>query len=355
MLNIETEFKNLATNHPEEFPDGKDYLSIYNVLKPSFDKQVHQEIKTKILEIEKEGYFNDHGVDHIKMVVDRASKIINCFPPILNDKGSSLYLNPYELFILLIAINIHDIGHLIGSRKEHAKLGKKVLANFDKGNLLSSSEKVIIGKIAQAHGGKEDPIGLLERETLISHKTIRPQLLASILRLADELAEDSSRASTFLLEIDHMEKTSEIFHRFSQSLDSLSILSGEIRLEFYIEKENIRREFPKSGSTQYLVDEIYERMLKTFTESLYCNRFLPEMSRFHSINVRIHFFDKEDNDEIIDPIAFTLRESGYPTLPLNDIYDMCTSLSTDGKKRDGKYYCEKIKNLLKLKEHEESV
>lgn len=355
MLNIETEFKNLARNNPEEFPDGKDYLSIYNVLKPSFDKQVHQEIKTKILEIEKEGYFNDHGVDHIKMVVDRASKIISSLPRIDNNKGNSLYLNPYELFILLIAINIHDVGHLIGTRKEHAKLGKKVLASFDKDNKLSRPEKIIIGKIAQAHGGKNDPIGLLEHEMLISHKIIRPQLLAAILRLADELAEDSSRASSFLLQIGHMEPTSEIFHRYSESLDSIRVLSGEIKMELYVEQKNLQKKFLKGDQPQFLIDEIYERTLKTFTESLYCSRFLPEKGRINTIRVNIHFCDDENNDEIMPPLSYTLKESGYPLLSVRNIYEVCPDLTSDSGEKNGIYFSKKIDDLLKIEEHEESV
>lgn len=353
MLNIENEFKSLATNHPEEFPDGKDYLSIYNVIKLGLDKQVHTEIKTKILEIEKEGYFNDHGVDHISMVVDRASKIINCFPN--PSDNQSLYLNPYELFILLIAINIHDIGHLIGLRKDHAKLGKKVLASFDKDNKLSRPEKMIIGKIAQSHGGKDDPIGFLENEMYISHKIIRPQLLASILRLADELAEDSSRASCFLLNIGEMEPTSEIYHRYSECLDSINILSGEIKMELYVEQKHLHKEFPKHKGKQFLIDEIYERTLKTFTESLYCSRFLPEKGRVNTVKVNIHFCDDENNDEIIPTLSYTLKESGYPLLSVSDIYQICPDLIIEGHEKSGSYFSKKINDLLKSKEYEESI
>lgn len=355
MNNIEKEFKNLASKYVGDFPEGKDYLSIYNVMKPSFDTLVHSEIKTKILEIEKEGYFNDHGVDHIKMVVDRASKIINCFPITSDKLNGGYYLSPYELFILLIAINIHDTGHLIGFRKDHARLGKKILASFDTDNRLSRPEKIIIGKIAQAHGGKNDPIGQLEYEMPVSHKTIRPQLLAAILRLADELAEDSSRASLFLLKLDQIEPTSEIFHRYSESLDSISILSGEIKMEFYVEQKHLQKEFPKLSGVQFLIDEIYERTLKTFTESIYCSRFFPETARIHTIKVNIHFCNDNDNDEIIPPLSYTLKESGYPLLSINNIYQLCPDLLIEGCEKNGQYFSKKIEDLLKIEEHEKSI
>lgn len=362
-MNIEDEFLKFDCKD-ESFPASKNYLSIYNILKINFDTQIHPEIKTKILEIEKSGYYNDHGIDHIKMVVDRVSRLINQLTPTFLKSNSGFYISPYEIFILLVAINLHDAGHLIASRKEHARKGLELLSRFDKGDLLDSSEKKIIGEIAKSHGGKEDPIGRLPEELSVSHRTIRPQFLAALLRLGDELAEDKTRASTLLLRLKDQKKedystviepTSEIFHRFSASLDSIDISGKEITLHFYIHEEQLSSLYPivinKENKEKYLLDEIYARTMKTFTETLYCNRYFPETLRLNTVKVEIHLLT-EYHEDIQEPIKFVLRESGYPMMQNEDIFELCKVSLTkpDGIKINGEY----IHNLIKSK-NEESI
>lgn len=354
-MNIEEEFLKF-TGNIVVFPNQKDYTGIYCIFKTKFDTEIHPEVKTKILEMEKSGYYNDHGVHHIKMVIERASWVLNCLNPVFNKSEDGFFISPYELFILLMSIQLHDTGHLIGSRSDHAKLGKSILAKFDKGDLLSTAEKKIIGDIAQAHGGKNDPIGKLEIQTNVSHHKIRPQLLAAILRLGDELAEDKTRASTFLQDINAIERTSEIFHRYSSSLDSVELTGKEIILDFYMSDEISTRQFPKIGSSgeinQFLIDEIYERTLKTFSECLYCNRFLPDGCRFTKIKVKVIILD-EHHSNIITPVSYELIESGYPTILGDNIFEICESLNVGEIKKDGQYISTLVKE--KNRKNEESV
>lgn len=344
---IESEFLKLE-KELNLFPNQSDYVNKYKAFKTKFDSDIHPEIKTKILEIEKSGYYNDHGVDHIRMVIERVSRILSNLNFTMRKNEEDLnqfYISPYEIFILLMAINLHDTGHLIASRSEHARKGKELLAKFDKGNDLSSAEKRHIGDIAKAHGGKDDPIGKLTDEVSISHQLIRPQLLASLLRLGDELAEDKTRASNFLLNIGAIEKTSEIYHRYSASLDSLEVFGGEIKLSFYIEDDCLVKQFPiqtkKGLIDRYLIDEIYERTLKTFTEGIYCSRFLPEKCRVNLIRVNIYILSQDDHEEI-KSIKYEIKESGYPLTGKDNIFEMCSSLTENGEKLNGEY----IKNLI---------
>lgn len=337
---IESEFLTFA-NSLQVFPNNKDYVRLYLDFRDGFAKDVHPEIKTRILDIEKNGYYNDHGIDHIKMVIERVSWILdNIGFTMVRNESDKFYVSPYEIFILLMAIQLHDAGHLIASREEHAKKGKELLSKFDARGQLSSAEKKHIGDIARAHGGKDDPIGKLPIEQHLSHQQIRPQLLAALLRLGDELAEDQTRASNFLLKLNEIEPTSEIFHRYSASLDSLNISGGEIRVTFYIEDDLLVKKFPKNEKgnliDQYLLDEIYKRTYKTFTEGLYCNRFLPHKARVNSLKVTIILLTRADHDEI-KRISFELKESGYPTLSNGDIFTLCDSLKEQGRRIDGEY------------------
>ncbi|MHC0444098.1 HD domain-containing protein [Flavobacterium sp. 3-218] len=357
-MNIEEEFLKFR-GKKNIFPHDKNYISYYEILKEKFDKDVHPEVKSKILEIEKSGYYNDHGIDHIKMVIDRVSKIIECLNPTFKKEKNKYHITPYELFILLMAINLHDTGHLIASRADHAKAGKSLLAKFDKDNLLSAAEKTIIGNIAQAHGGKDDPIGKLEKVMNLSHQEIRPQFLAALLRLGDELAEDETRASGFLLEIGQIEKTSVIFHLYSASLNSVTLNSNEISLDFYLTDKYLDRAFEKQTNEgiveEYIINEIYTRTQKTLLESLYCSRFLPENARFNKVKVKINLLKLDSHEEIMPAIGYKLKENGYPFITEEDIYKRCESLSIMGEKIDGKYVADLIKEQEKSRKNEKSI
>lgn len=356
-MNIETEFLKFK-GKKTVFPHNKDYVVIYEALKAKFDTEVHPEVKTKILEIEKEGYYNDHGVDHIKMVIERVSRIIEQTNPTFKHEKGKFHISPYELFILLVAINLHDTGHLIASRADHAKAGKYLLAKFDSGNLLSTAEKAIIGNIAQAHGGKADPIGKLDHIMHLSHENVRPQFLAALLRLGDELAEDETRASNFLLQIGALEKTSIIFHLYSAGLNSVSLDGNEISLVFYLTDKYLQTSYSKKTSKgnqkQYLINEVYERTQKTLLESLYCARFLPQSCRFTKVKVKINFLKEENNGNFMNPIGYELKENGYPTLEYADIHKNCESLLDGNSKIDGKYVADLIKKS-KSKKNEKSI
>ncbi|MCP1299407.1 hypothetical protein NK356_09535 [Chryseobacterium sp. S0630] len=351
--NIENEFISLK-DRLDDFPLGKNYINKYEEFKDKFKDEIHPEIKTRILEIEKEGYYNDHGIDHINMVIERATRLLNNLNITFIRDEEGFYLSPYELFILLMAIQLHDAGHLIATRSEHAEKGKELLAKFDSGRSLSTAERMHIGNIAKAHGGKKDPIGALPLQENISHQKIRPQFLAAILRLADELAEDKSRASNFLLNIGAITPTSEIFHRYSAALESITISGGELKLDFYIQDEFLLKMFPiktKSGIIdKYLLDEIYDRTFKTFTEALYCSRFLPEKARITIVKVNIHIL-KSKNDDEIKNIYYELKETGYPFISDQDIYDLCESLKENELKINGEF----IKNFIEQLSDYESI
>lgn len=354
MNNIENQFKSLENF--SDFPNTG-YGSTFDQLSRIFTTKIHPEIKTKILEIEKEGYYNDHGIEHINMVIDRASKIIHAF--IQNE--ISFKISNYELFILLVSTHLHDAGHLIGKRKEHSNKVHELLFRHC-GSLLTTAERRTIADIAKAHGGKEDPIGKLVDEH-ISGFEIRTQLLASILRLADELAEDKTRASQGLLDLEddgidetntHIDKYSEVFHRFSQSLDSIRIQGNEIKISFCINQLMLEKVFEKkkeNGDIEsvYLLDEIYSRTYKTFLETLYCNRFFPAKSRFNSIKVKIDLLGKFD--ESFKTISYELIEKGYPTTENMESL-ICEQIKEGEQLLNGTYFAEFIN---KMKNEKESI
>jgi hypothetical protein len=333
------------------FPSGKDYVSHYKIFKEFLDKEIHPEIKPVMSREEPMMYLNDHSERHVAMVIEKASYLLSG----LSERNE---LTPYETFIILTAIQIHDAGHIINaSRENHAVDTAKLIQELDKNSAL---ERKLIFDIAKAHSGKNDLIGILSQESIISETTVRTKLLAAVLRFADELADGKDRASNYLLEIDKIPDESKIYHTFSSCLDTfrVDIQRHEVCMSFCINKTQATTLFKKTKKDKntgksitentFLINEIYERTLKTFNESLYYNRFVPEEIRINSINVKIFFLEREDVDYFFDTIEYRIEEIGYPSFS-HDIFEICSSLKKNGYNLDGEYINSQIKNNKDIK------
>lgn len=325
----------------DEFPRGVNYVSNYKAFKAFMDQEIHPEIKTVTSRLDDEIYLNDHSTKHVEMVILKISQILEA-PNI----GFN-YISGYEYFLLLSAAQIHDAGHIINGRDGHAEAGKKFLEYYNIYS-ISSIERKIIMRIAAAHSGKHDPIGNLENSTPISGLIVRPRLLASLLRLGDEFADENSRASSYLLDLDKIPEYSRLFHVFSRCLDTYRAYSqsGTIHMHFCVNKHYATEVFKKKKENSYdevyLIDEIYTRSMKAFTECLYYNRFVPEELRFRTINVTIEFLENS-GDDYLDSISYRLEEKGYLQVVTEDIFALAESrLVRNGNRLTGEY----IKSIL---------
>ena len=127
-------------------------------------------------------FLNKHGSEHIKRVQDKAFEIVKCF--------DGDVISPYETFFLLCAISVHDVGNFYG-RENHEKKIIRIL-DTECANIIDDTvEKKTIAKIAGVHGGKinnnKDTISVLQVEDIKNNFEIKEQVLAAILRFADEL------------------------------------------------------------------------------------------------------------------------------------------------------------------------
>lgn len=341
-MTIQDYFFTLENNN-DEFPKRVNYVASYKAFKDFMDREIHPEIKTVTSRLNDEIYLNDHSTKHVEMVILKISQILDT-----PDIGFN-YISGYEYFLLLSAVQIHDAGHIITGRDGHAEASKKFLDYYDSYS-ISSIERKVITKIAAAHSGKHDPIGNLENSTLLSGLMVRPRLLASLLRLGDELADESSRASSYLLDLDKIPEYSRLFHVFSRCLNTYRAdsQSGTIYMLFCVNKQYATEVFKKKKRTSdeevYLIDEIYIRSVKAFTECLYYNRFVPEKLRFRTINVTIEFLEN-NGDDYLDSISYRLEEKGYPQVIPEDIFVLAESqLLRNGNRLTGEY----IKSILSM-------
>lgn len=260
-------------------------------------------------------YLNNHGSGHVDKVIMKVSEMLHYF-----DRG---HLTPYEGFLLLCAIQVHDIGNLFG-RVDHERLCQEILEDKAKPFIPDKIERKVIEKLALVHGGAfngdKDTINFLSPNKKLHDRKVRKKLLAALLRFGDELADDSSRADSEGLEKGIILEGSRIYHQYSQALHNVTIEkeveNGRVQLNLSFEFDSIvaKQLFKKNGKKKYLLDEIYDRTLKMERERRYCMRFMRPFFSLDAIRVEI-FIQNAKNAFLSDKIQYTLEENGYPSDP----------------------------------------
>lgn len=280
------------------------------------------------------GLLTDHGPEHINMVIRRASHLI---------MSEKCHLSAYEIFLLLAAIHLHDVGNILG-RADHQFRAKDVADWLGSSVSPDTIVRRNIAQIASAHtsGNSEDKdtISKLAPKDYILNELVRPRLLASILRFADELADDRSRASRFLLETEALPPGSEVHHAFAYALHSTVIDhdAREVQLFFELERGTAMRKMEKNKSQVFLLDEILLRSAKLHRERVYAMLFMRDCIPIEAIRVSIHVYG--DGLDPVEKIGYRLADVGYPAETAAGVYSIAPELSSysdwNGKRLDGK-------------------
>jgi hypothetical protein len=327
----------------ELYPQGKheDFYTPYISLKTYLNDNIHKEVTIGANLVDPDILLNDHGIEHIETVISRASYLVAC---------SSCNLTPYETYILLCCIQLHDVGNILG-RYKHEKNSHEIMKHARGICGRDTIEAILIKKIAETHGGKlengdKDKITSLNDIDDTRFGEIRSRLIASILRFADELADDRNRANTTLLNLGKIPRKSEVFHAYASCLESVKIDHSEslINLQYYVPIGFTIKKFGKFNEETYLIDEIYDRLMKMHHELMYCQRFTKGHIDIQSIRVDIRFYNETEMSDLPDRLIFDVKETGYPSHS-RDIYEMCPELSENGTKMNGEYFYKKISEL----------
>jgi len=281
--------------------DLKDCIDKFKQIEKILNEKYHKDVNLGPA-LKSGDLLTDHGSDHVQMVMERAKQIIG-------KKHEDLTV--YEIFILLLAIHFHDIGNIYG-REGHEQKISEVMDDMGKQLPLDDADKKYIKIIAMAHGGyadenntDKDTIRTLLPETTRSSVKIRPSLLAAILRFADELADDFSRAFNGKIVPPH----NEIYHAYSKVLE-LSIRENTAIFKYNIPYEYTQKKMKKGEEKRYLYDEILDRLQKCLSELDYCRKYSGDYIGITVLSVSIYVTKNNTKDKLID--SFRLRLLGYP-------------------------------------------
>lgn len=283
-----------------EFPTITcDWLDKFSTFE-KFIKKYHKNVDLGIA-VSGDGLLTDHGPEHINSVMRHVVDIM--VDPWL--------LTGYEIFILMYAIHFHDLGNITGRLEHEGKIGEVMKKMVDRLDLIPT-ERQVIRAIATAHGGyvdgDKDTIRYVDKSYTQGGAGIRPQVLAAVLRFADEVSDDLCRSDFEGIDIPDVNK---IFHAYSKSLTPISVRGDTIKLTYSVSYEQTQKKIPGPKGDIYLYDEILNRLEKMMIELEYCRKYSEGMIRITTLDIEIHIYKGEDEmKNVIPPFRLTLQ--GYP-------------------------------------------
>ncbi|CAA6692639.1 MULTISPECIES: hypothetical protein [unclassified Lentimonas] len=330
-LPLEEYFLANAKN-PEAFPHATEgYGDRYNVIKEYMKTEVYPHIGTGAT-LADGGIYTDHSIKHFEAVIRYAGKLLAISPEDTFIGNEKLPINPYEVYLLLVSILLHDAG-MIFKRSGHPKRANAIMKSMGPLAFTDSFERMEVAKITAAHGGEvvDKATGIITKDTIgqpdlkeddaLGGILFRPKLLAAIVRFSDEICEDRSRAGRFMIENDVLPEHSVIFHRYAHSISNVSVdhLSKTVRIEYRLLVEDVKSQYGKNIAEngeiekEYIIDEISERLEKMYHELIYCRNFMYQVVDLRSIRAAIEIID--DSGDFPAPVetqTIEIKQEGFP-------------------------------------------
>ncbi len=326
LANHEGDIEQWFLSQPKNsFPDNIDYVSTYKTILEKL-RPVHRQVNIGANETD-DMSLTWHDESHIKKVIKQTSKLLSYKDAIIT---------PFEAFVLLVAIQIHDLKNIEG-REGHENNAISIFDDLGISNIIDSFIKKNIGFIASCHAGSYNKDGRNEKDKISNllppsvfkeKRAIRPQYIAALLRLSDEYADDAERAMGFLLKKGLIKKSSIIHQKHAASLLDVDIIanSGIVSFDYHIKVSDAVIKFPKYVSEKetyeelFLLDEIFNRTVKSHYETVYCMRFLRPSISINKLQIVIELEHHDITHAV--KIEYELLEKGYPNDSLS-IIELC--------------------------------
>lgn len=256
-----------------------------------------------------EPVLSDHGPKHIHNVLTNVHLL-------LPKEGN--YFTAVELYVLGMAVLLHDAGNLDGREKHNQRIGKYFdIARQGSAQDLAREKRLVV-LAAGAHTGKTvngsyDTLQDLPQTDHLEGECVRLCELASVLRFADELAEGKQRTSQYLLDSGGYTVDSLPFHRYaSQTSVAIDRGNGRIALTYDLLFE-LKSDL--DALCKEVTDDlsfIYTRVSKLDSERKYARYFCPQLLLpFSTTSVRFNFqIDREFVD--LGLIEWNLNDKVVP-------------------------------------------
>ena len=214
---------------------------------------------------------NDHGPRHIGRVLEHLDRLLAPAP--------LAHINQYELFLTMVAVVYHDVGILRG-RAGHAGTSATLLEAERNDYLLDAIDRTFVAAAVASHSSNVAIDARAPDDQHAKGFSVRPRMIAALVRLADELDEDIRRADPTLESKLELPNEAQFYWRFCQRVIGVHADSNKKDITF-----NLR--FAPEDIQGHFVRLVFQKLLKTNRERVTCNRFLPDALRWKEIRVII--------------------------------------------------------------------
>jgi len=257
--------------------------------------------------------YTDHGARHVRDVIENIQDLLGSSIGEWDSQAKTLSkgeLNGLELYILGLSALFHDVGNVF-SRKEHQKQIGSIYdyAMGGNGGNQDAEQKQQILDICKAHCGEgldgtRNTLRFVSERSKIERREIRPNILAPILRFADELAEGEQRTSHFMIHQHKYSRKSIQFHRYAHSSSvDIDRIHGRIGLKYHItlrlpgepECDPSKSHGPviSTNSLKRFLAVVYKRIEKLNQERQYAKHYCSLLDPFKETSASFVFWYKD--------------------------------------------------------------
>jgi hypothetical protein len=228
---------------------------------------------------------NDHGPGHIERVLEKFGQLID------GNRARHAPLRPYELFLAMLSILYHDIGMLRG-RAGHADTSALLIGDERNDYLIDVRDRDVISAAVVSHSSSKDiaeeTVGFADEE-LIGGQSVRPRVIAALVRLADELDEDFRRADPDLQRRLNVPEESRFFWEFNQRINGIKpdLISHNINIDIKFAADDVGRNVVVNGQVMPFIVAFGDKLAKMNRERKTVNSFLPEALRYRYLKLSV--------------------------------------------------------------------
>jgi hypothetical protein len=252
---------------------------------------------------------NDHGPTHIERVLNNLGGLIG--PQSGKKQGAAV--GTFELFLSMLAIVAHDIG-IIKGREGHAESSAALLADIARANelLFDDHSTRILQTVIRCHSSSVDLVTECERfarRETFAGQSVRPGLVAALVRLSDELDEDRRRAERWVGKLTDLPEASRPYWEFCQHIQGIDLgqPGGEITFDVVFSGTDIGRLVRDKNETLPFVKFFARKMAKINRERQVTSGYLGEFAR-QAVKVSVKAL--EGVDKWIRPRLFYFTDGG---------------------------------------------
>lgn len=272
---------------------GKNIYADYQTARKYIFEEITPNIKGVVPNL------TDHSDKHIANVLENIWLLLTVKNNEIKTEMGIDDLSCYDLYVLCLSALFHDVGNING-RNNHNVNVADIYDTFRNNNSKYNSERSLVLKVAKAHCGeaKDGTRDTLKEIDKKDHSLLGNPIqlldIASILRLADELAEGPQRTSDYMIDKKKIKRKSVIYNHYAQITDVFIDRGNErivLTYRININKKTIMQ-------LTKLLQFTYERIIKLDEERKYTKFYSKFLYPFKQTEITFEFRKGKDDIEI---------------------------------------------------------